>query len=179
MGRSADAAHTQFWLAPMGAAVAVQEYTTVEKGHGRIETRRYRFTRDTHFINGRAEWKGLCGVGTVERTRETKAGVSRESSWFALGGSVLDVQTFAYAVRSHWAIENTLHWRLDVVFNDDRNNTSDRTAAQNLRTLRTIALAALDAEKTSKGSTRIKRKACSWDVDYAARVLAAAFPGNA
>jgi len=76
------------------------------------------------------------------------------------------------AIRSHWAIENTLHWVLDVTFREDDSRVRDRTAARNLALLRKIALNIVGRGKTSKASVRARRKKAAWNDAYMLKLLA-------
>jgi len=76
------------------------------------------------------------------------------------------------AIRSHWAIENTLHWVLDVTFREDDSRVRDRTAARNLALLRKIALNIVGRDKTTKASVRARRKKAAWNDAYMLKLLA-------
>lgn len=92
---------------------------TSEKGHGRVERRRYWLTHRLDFLREKDDWAGLQSVGMVEATRELNGVSSREVRYFisSLDGS--DAEKFARAVRHHWQVENNLHWVLDVAFDED------------------------------------------------------------
>ena len=96
---------------------------------------------------------------------------ARWSGGIYLSSLKLDVETFARAVRAHWSIENQVHWSLDVTFREDQSRARAGNAAQNLATLRRLALNLLKREKTKKRGIRGKQLNASWDHPYLLRVL--------
>src|SRR4029453_7710620 len=86
-------------------------YETIEKGHGRIETRRYWVTDDLSRLSTRDAWEDLQSIGMVESERQIGTGIKRKTRYF-ISSRAAQVQKFAQRVRSHWHIENKLHWRL-------------------------------------------------------------------
>jgi predicted transposase YbfD/YdcC len=145
---------------------------TVEKGHGRIERRRYWLTYRLDSLRGREEWCGLTSVGMVEATREVDGTSSTEVRYFisSLDGS--DAEKFARAVRGHWTVENSLHWVLDVTFNEDDSRVRKDNAPENVAMLRHVALNLLKkADPLKKTSLRLKRKKASWSPDFLCHVL--------
>ena len=111
----------------------------MEKGHGRIETRRYWQSTDLDWLEDKALWKGLQSIGMVESIRTVKGKSSIERRFF-LSSLPLDAKKFAQSVRGHWGVENALHWCLDVTFKEDDSRVRTKNAAQNVATLRRIAL---------------------------------------
>ena len=95
-------------------------------------------------------------------------GVEKKSSdiRYFLTSSDLDGPALAAAVRDHWAIENSLHWVLDVGFREDDCRVRDRNAAANLSVIRKIAINLVKSKTTQKGSIKGKRKAAGWDNNY-------------
>ena len=91
---------------------------TVEKDHGRVEIRRYWCASDVGWFEDRNEWSGLLSFGRVESERRIGEEVTRERRFYISSLNGKDAKTFAYAVRSHWGIENKLHWVLDVAFRE-------------------------------------------------------------
>ncbi len=152
------------------AALELQEFETVEKDHGRIETRRYVQSDQINWFAEKSKWEGLCSVGMVEATREVHGHSSIERRYY-LSSLKLNVQTFAKAVRAHWGIENQVHWTLDVCFGEDRSRARSGYAAENLATLRRAALNMLKREKTKKRGIRGKQLNASWDHPYLLRLL--------
>ena len=137
------------------AGVAHDFYEEADKGHGRLEIRRHWITAKIDWITPRAEWEGLRCVGLVERERHTAAGVSVERAFY-LGSIAPDARLFARAVRGHWGVENSLHWRLDVLFQEDQCRARTRFAAANLAALRKLALNAARADKSVKDAVKGK-----------------------
>jgi predicted transposase YbfD/YdcC len=152
------------------AAATLGRWETVEKDHGRLETRRYYQSVQLDWFADRAKWEGLQSVGMVEATREINGQSSVERRYY-LSSLPLGVETFARAVRSHWGIENKVHWTMDVCFREDQSRTRTGYAAENLATLRRLALNLLRREKTKKRSIRGKMLCASWDPPYLTRLL--------
>ncbi len=143
---------------------------TVEKDHGRLETRRYYQSAELDWFADRRKWEGLQSVGMVEAVRES-GGLRTVEQRYYLSSLPLGVETFARAVRSHWAIENKLHWTMDVCFGEDQSRARSGYAAENLATLRRLALNLLKLEKTKKRGIRGKMLNASWDHAYLLRLL--------
>jgi len=144
---------------------------TVEKGHGRIETRRYWQSDKLAWFADRAEWANLRSVGVVEATREIIGRVPSVERRYYLSSLPVNVEDFARAVRSHWGVENQLHWCLDVTFKEDASRARTRFAATNLATLRRISLNLLRADRASAKSLPRKRLRCALDPSYLAALL--------
>lgn len=140
-------------------------YETVEKGHGRIETRRYWHTKDIDWFADKGLWKGFKSVGMVESTREIGDKKSMERRLF-ISSLKLNAKRFAEAVRGHWGVENNLHWSLDVIFGEDQSRARDKYAAQNLATMRRMIINILKKEETKKISMRRKKNAAGMDEKY-------------
>ena len=155
---------------PAAATLAVLE--TVEKDHGRIETRRYYQSVALDWFADRSKWEGLQSVGLVEAIREIGATRTVERRYY-LSSLALDVVTFARAVRGHWGVENKLHWVLDVQMREDQSRARAGHAAENLATLRRLALNLLRREKTKRRGIRGKQRNASWDHAYLLRLLGA------
>jgi predicted transposase YbfD/YdcC len=160
---------------PKGAVVAkevlgLQQFQTVEKDHGRLETRTYYQSDYLDWFADRGKWEGLRSVGMVESIRELDGKVTTERRYY-LSSLKAEVQTFARAVRGHWGVENKLHWALDVSFREDQSRARQGYAAENLATLRRLALNLLKREKTKKRGIRGKMLNASWDHSYLLRLL--------
>lgn len=155
---------------PSAAAAGLACLETVEKDHGRLETRRYYQSTQIGWFADRDLWEGLQSVGMVESIREINGKASVERRYY-LSSLPLGVATFARAVRSHWGVENKVHWIMDVHFGEDQSRARAGYAAENLATLRRLALNALRQEKTKKRSIRGKQLNASWDHSYLRRLL--------
>jgi predicted transposase YbfD/YdcC len=160
---------------PKGAVLgraeqSLQRYQTVEKDHGRMESRTYYQSDYLEWFAERGKWEGLRSVGLVEARREIDGKLSTERRYY-LSSLKADVQSFARAVRGHWGVENKLHWTLDVCFGEDQSRARQGYAAENLATLRRLALNLLKREKTKKRGIRGKMLNASWDHAYLLRLL--------
>jgi predicted transposase YbfD/YdcC len=155
---------------PARATATLALHQTVEKDHGRQETRRYYQSGELDWFADRQKWEGLQSVGLVEAVREVRGQVTVERRYY-LSSLPVEVETFARAVRGHWAIENSLHWVLDVQMGEDDSRARRGHAAENLATLRRLALNLLKGEKTKKRGIRGKQLNASWDHAYLLRLL--------
>ena len=163
-----DDAITRWAKAP--ASVPELDYCeTMEKDHGRTETRRFWQSDKVDWFADRDQWEKLRSFGVVESVRDIRGAVTTEHRYYLLS-LAHDVRAFARATRLHWGVENSLHWILDVVFKEDQSRAREGYAAQNLATLRRLALNALKRE-TSKRSLRLKVKRAGWNNDYLLSVL--------
>ena len=155
-------------------ALPVSRYATVEKGHGRIETRRALWITDLSWLDRpiRQHWPKLVGVGMVERTREINGKTSTERAFYIGSKGITHAEAFAAAARSHWGVENQLHWVLDVTFREDDCRVRKGHAPQNLSVLRKFALSLLRQDKQyPKRSLRGRRKTADRLPDYRASLL--------
>lgn len=150
--------------------VTLASLETCDKGHGRLETRRYYQSTDLAWFADLKEWEGLKSVGMVESIREIAGKITVERRYY-LSSLSLDIETFAKAVRGHWGVENSCHWVLDVVMREDDNRTRRGHAPENLAILRRMALNILSREKTKKRGTKGKQRNASWDHSYLLRLL--------
>jgi predicted transposase YbfD/YdcC len=152
----------------MAATLASQE--TVGKDHGRFEIRRYYQSDQLDWFADRLKWEGLKSVGMVESHREVDGRTTVERRYY-LASLPLGVETFARALRSHWGVENKVHWIMDVCFREDQSRARAGYAAENLATLRRLALNLLKREKTKKRGIRGKQLNAGWDHAYLLRLL--------
>jgi predicted transposase YbfD/YdcC len=152
------------------AGVDSQVLETVERGHGRRETRRYRTLGDLSGVPRSALWEGMNMIGMVESRREVNGKVSTETRFY-IGSIGTDVAGFARAARDHWGIENTLHWSLDVAFREDDSRVRNPAARENLAVLRHIALSRLKQDQHTKLGIQNKRLRAAWDDRYLADLL--------
>jgi predicted transposase YbfD/YdcC len=147
---------------------------SVDGEHGRIETRRCWCTSDIDWFADRALWAGLRSFAMVEAERIVGSSTTRERRFFISSLDGTDASAFLAAVRAHWSIENELHWVLDVAFREDQCRVRKDHGAENLATLRHMALNLLKRERTAKVGVANKRLRAAWDDDYLFQVLAAA-----
>ena len=149
-----------------------QFHSTVETGHGRMETRRYWTMGNTEYLLGAQRWSGLRSIGMVESQREMNGKVSIEQRYYILSIES-DVHRFATAVRSHWSIENQLHWILDVGFAEDAAQSCSGYSSENLAVIRHIGINLLSRDKESKVGVKTRRLQAGWDDNYLKTVLSA------
>jgi predicted transposase YbfD/YdcC len=147
-----------------------QYHETIDNDHGRIEIRRYWAISDISWLYEKEQWKGLKSIGMVESERIIGKETTTEKRYYisSLNG---DAKQFAYGVRGHWGIENSVHWILDVAFREDESRIRKGNGAENFALLRHIALNLLKQEKSSKVGVKIKRNKAGWDNNYLLKVL--------
>lgn len=150
-----------------------EAYQTINKGHGRIEIRRYWLLESTEYLIDSYLWSGLKRIGLIESERKVRGQAPTFEKRYYLTSLDGGVERFALASRSHWGIENKLHWRLDVAFREDDSRIRSGHAPENMSLIRHIALNLLGREKSVKAGTKAKRLKAGWDNNYLAKVLAA------
>ena len=138
-------------------------YETVEKDHGRIEIRRYFAFGHLDCLANPQQWPGLTMFGVVQSERTVKGKTSTEERYY-VGSIPVKAKSLAHAVRSHWEVENRLHWCLDVCLNDDQARARVKNSAQNLAIVRRMVLNILRLDKSRKGGIKGRRMlACTSD----------------
>ena len=140
-----------------------------DKGHGRIEIRTASLSTDIAWLQENHDWPGLKAVGKIVASREIDGRISLETRRYLLSER-LAPEAFNAAVRSHWSIENRLHWMLDVVMDEDQARNRKDNGPENLALLRKLALNLAKLEP-SKGSMRGKLKRAGWDNAFLAQIL--------
>jgi predicted transposase YbfD/YdcC len=145
-------------------------HTTVDADHGRIETRTATLSADIGWLQADHKWPGLAAIGKVTRVRETAAKTTTETAYYLLS-TVLSAERFNEVARAHWGIENALHWRLDVVMNEDQDRTRMGHGPNNLAILRHMALNVMQKDG-AKESLKGKFQRAGWDNAYLSRLLA-------
>jgi len=147
---------------------------TVEKGHGRLEIRECWTLSDPHgfpALRTTADWTGLHTLIMIQRERRVNDHVSHETAYFI--ASALDSAShFLACTRAHWSIENSLHWILDISFQEDASRVRKDFAPQNLAVIRHLALNLLKSDKATKASIQTKRLKAGWDNAYLLKLLA-------
>jgi len=145
-------------------------YETQEQGHGRQEIRRYWLMGETQYLIGAENWAKLTTIGCVESQRQIGDKISLETRYYLLSLPLVATR-FAHAVRSHWGIENQLHWILDVGFREDDSRSNRGYSGENLSVIRHIAVNLTPQENSAKGGTHAKRLKAGWDDYYLLKIL--------
>lgn len=150
----------------------VEHETThsLEKDHGRIETRKYYLINDLDWLEGRDKWKDLNSVGLVISERKVGDKTSTENRYY-LCSLKAGVARFAEGVRGHWGVENSLHWVLDVCFQEDQCRKRAEKSSENFAIMRHLAVNFLKKEKTFKGSIVRKQFKAALSEEYLEKVL--------
>jgi predicted transposase YbfD/YdcC len=150
--------------------VTLRRSKTVERGHGREETREYFVAAAPAALRDSADWKDVRSIDMVVRTRVQDGEESDEIVYY-LSSLPPKVKAFARAVRGHWGVENRLHWSLDVVFAEDQSRVRKDHGPANLGMLRRLALSILQRDTSSKDSVRGKRLSAGWNEDMLWKLL--------
>lgn len=163
-------------LAPAPGQSAFACYCqTTDVGHGRKEVRRLWASADLDWLIQTSAWAGLQSVVMVESERHVGDTVTRQRRYFLSSLAATDPADAARllgAVRSHWGIENSVHWVLDVVFREDESRVRRDHGAANLSVLRRLSLNLLRRAETPRTmSLRMKRKAAGWGAAFLATVI--------
>jgi predicted transposase YbfD/YdcC len=127
-------------------SVSFDHYEEIDKAHERIETRRYWLTSHLECLAKPEKWSGLQSIGMAENETIRNGKTTIERRYFTSSLSN-DAKTFANAVRSHWGIENSLHWVLDMSFLEDKSRIRKNNGAENFAVVRHLALHLLKKEK--------------------------------
>lgn len=143
---------------------------TVEKEHGRIEEREIWITSDLSWLEGAEEWDGLKSLICIKSIRHEKEKTSEEMKYYISSLSV-SAGRIGEIIRMHWAIENKLHWHLDVTFNEDKSKIYAGNGAENFSLLKRCVLNLVKADTTEKASISTKRKMAGWDPNYRLRLM--------
>lgn len=152
--------------------VAAQTHTTVDKDHGRIEQRTATVISSLDWLDPlhKARWPDLHTLIQVHRIRDLGIKVEQETSYY-LSSLSTSPKHFLQTIRGHWQVENALHWVMDVVFSEDDCRIRTQHAAQNMASLRRMALMMLKQDKTLKVGLAIKRQRAGWDTNYLLKLL--------
>jgi predicted transposase YbfD/YdcC len=152
-----------------GDLANAREHVTIEKGHGREETRTYLQLPAPKDLPGFTLWKGLKSIGIVtsQCLRDGKETIEVRYYISSLG---MGVKRFAHAIRSHWGIENSCHWSLDITYREDESRIRDKHMRENFAWLRRLTLSLLKQHPGRK-SIAMKRRGCGWSEDFLLEVL--------
>jgi len=152
------------------ARTKARRHRTTEKGHGREEIRDYIICPVPEELPDRARWPGLKAIGIAMSNTLRDGKECYEARYYILS-KYLGAKRFAAAGRSHWGIENQLHWQLDVTFREDECRIRKGHADANFSILRRTALGLLKQESTAKVGVKNKRLTAGWDESYLEKVL--------
>ena len=140
-------------------------------GHGRVEIRNVWYSENVQWIQDLKDWSGLSSLVTVESQRTVGDETSSERRYFISSLSSTNAESIGQMIRSHWGVENKLHWGLDVSFDEDDCRIRKGFGAENVSRLRRIALNLLKHEKTAQCGIKIKRHKAGWDEKYLEKLL--------
>lgn len=154
------------------ADTTVSRSETVDGDHGRIETRKFTVIHEVEWLVNRHKWPGLKGIVVVESRRQTGDTAETETRLF-ITSSTMDAERLGPFVRGHWAVENSLHWVLDMVFRDDECRMRAQNAPVNFTTIKHIATNLL-RKAPGKGSMLMKTHKAAWDDDFRASIFTTA-----
>jgi predicted transposase YbfD/YdcC len=177
-GLHRDCAELFEWLRgshPIDEEVVLGYDAQVDGGHGRIETRKVWSTEALAGLAACERWPGLTTLVMVESTREILDQASMERRYYISslpGATDDDAKRLNRVIRTHWEIENRVHWVLDVAMGEDANRTRSGESAQNLALIRKLALNLLRRETTVPAGIAAKQKRAGWDHNYLLRILA-------
>jgi predicted transposase YbfD/YdcC len=152
------------------ARVKVSRHETKEKGHGRVEHRTYYVCDVPEDLPDASRWKGLKQIG-LAISDTVRNGKPCDDVRYYISSRKLSARSFGVAVRSHWGIENSLHWQLDMSFGEDRSRVRKDHADANMGALRRAGLSLLKNEESKKVGIKNKRLIAAWNVDYLKKVL--------
>jgi predicted transposase YbfD/YdcC len=152
------------------ARVKVGRHETKERGHGRVEHRTYYVCDVPEDLPDASRWKGLKQIG-MAISDTVRDGKPCDDVRYYISSRRLSARSFGAAVRSHWGIENSLHWQLDMSFGEDRSRVRKDHADANMGALRRASLSLLKNEEGKKVGIKNKRLIAAWDVDYLEQVL--------
>ena len=160
---------------PVDQQVVLGYDAQVDGGHGRIETRKVWSTEALEGLGACERWPGLTTLVLVESTRQLADQESMERRYYisSLPGTTDDdAKRLSGVIRTHWEIENRVHWVLDVAMGEDTNRTRAGESAQNLALIRKLALNLLRRETSVQVGIAAKQKRAGWDHNYLLKILA-------
>ncbi len=139
--------------------------------HGRSEIRNYYLKNAPGYLTHKHTWQKFNTIGMVVSERLVNGKLSKETRHFISSVQIKDIKMFAKAVRGHWSIENSLHWQLDVSYNEDQCRKRTKNAAENFALLRKITINLLKRETSKKIGIKSKRKLAGWDNEYLEKII--------
>ena len=145
------------------------------QGHGRYESRTCYICEDIGWLTGREKWSGLAGIGVVFCKVEQAGKVSKQAHYFIYSRKGMTASQVLEARRSHWTIENQLHWVLDMQFREDESRARADNSAENLNVLRQWAYNLLKSETSVRGSFSDKQFKCLLDEAFLDKIVRSAF----
>lgn len=146
-------------------------HKSVEKGHGRIEIRECVISEEISWLHNKSAWKGLYGIGAIYCTIEKNGIISKQSHYFIYSCKGLNAGQIMKYKRSHWSIENNLHWVLDMTFREDESRARKDNSAENFNVIRQIALNILKSETSFKGGITDKQFKCLLNSSYLDKIV--------
>lgn len=150
--------------------VSYQSFEQIDSGHGRIEERYYRQFQVNDWLSEAGAWKDLTTIIEVRRIRHHQNEKSEETQYY-ISSLPLDAQRAGHAIRSHWAIENSSHWVLDVTFSEDSSRIRRNNAPQNMAAIRRFVMNLVKIETTIQASMKRKRQMAGWDDEFRDKLL--------
>jgi predicted transposase YbfD/YdcC len=150
-------------------------HSTIEKDHGRVEERNFFSVSLPKGLHSEG-WEGLKSIAMVRSKRTINGVESTENRYFISSLMSERIKDIAHAVRAHWGVENGLHWRLDVSFNEDGWRAREGNSAENMALINKMALNLLKKEPTAKLGVKNRRLMAAWDENYLSKVLIGEVP---
>lgn len=150
--------------------LGLEEHKTVDGDHGRIEERTYRVINIPRLFTKKHDWLGLSTLIEVSSKQEIKGVIQTEKRYY-ISSLAKDAQKLGRVIRSHWAIENTLHWVMDVSFHDDESRIRKGFAPENMAVIKHAAINLLQKNKKKRESIKQLRKIAGWDNERLYQIL--------
>jgi len=164
---------------PPPGTVNIDIFEHFDKGHGSVEERKCTVFHDLDWLHERnPKWHSIRTIGKVTSIRHIGENTSKESRYF-ISSKIMCAEKFLLTTRNHWSIENSLHWVLDVTFNEDGSLIGDGHVPENMSIVRKFAINLLrlvkQSDKHKRKSFKVMRKACGWNTHFLAEVLTSSF----
>lgn len=156
------------------ATVKARRHITREKGHGREEIRSYIQMPAPEALRGLGSWKGLKSIGTATLVCVRDGKETTETRYY-ISSLPVSVKGFAHAIRSHWGIENSCHWSLDMTYREDESRIRTPHMRENFAWLNRFTLSLLK-QHPGRDSIAMKRRGCGWSDDFLLQILVGATP---